>query len=106
VIFIGGGSGRADCATELPARIGDAKAAAPPNPAVCKNERRFMDPPYSMRYAYKVTLDAVNHSSLSECALLIAEHEKRFDPGDQFGEMQRFHTRLQGDAGLSFYRRT
>ena len=66
----------------------------------------FMDPPYSMRNAYKVTLDAVNHSSLSECALLIAEHDKRFDPGDQFGEMHRFHTRLQGDAGLSFYRRT
>jgi 16S rRNA (guanine(966)-N(2))-methyltransferase RsmD len=66
----------------------------------------FMDPPYSMRNAYQAMLDAVNRSSLSECALLIAEHEKRFDPGDQFGEMQRFHTRLQGDAGLSFYRRT
>jgi len=66
----------------------------------------FMDPPYSMRNAYKATMDAVNHSSLSECAVIIAEHEKRFDPGDQFGELQRFRTRLQGDAGLSFYRRT
>jgi 16S rRNA (guanine(966)-N(2))-methyltransferase RsmD len=65
----------------------------------------FMDPPYSMRGAYQVTLEAVNQSSWSECALLIAEHDKRFDPGEQFGEMQRFHTRLQGEAGLSFYRR-
>jgi RNA methyltransferase, RsmD family len=66
----------------------------------------FMDPPYSMSNAYKVTLDAVNQSSLGECALLIAEHHKRFDPGDQFGELRRFRTRLQGDTGLGFYRRT
>ena len=37
--------------------------------------------------------------------LVIAEHEKRFDPGEKFGDLQRTRKLLQGDAGLSFYRR-
>jgi hypothetical protein len=36
---------------------------------------------------------------------VIAEHEKRFDPGDVFGELVRCRKITQGDAGLSFYRR-
>ena len=38
-------------------------------------------------------------------AVVIAEHEKKFDPGEKFGSLQRFRTLLQGDAGLSFYSR-
>ena len=36
--------------------------------------------------------------------MVIAEHEKRFDPGEAFGKLRRFRKLEQGDAGLSFYR--
>jgi len=65
----------------------------------------FLDPPYAMREAYAKTLSALGDSSLSESAVVIAEHEKQFDPGEKFGSLQRFRTLLQGDSGLSFYRR-
>jgi 16S rRNA (guanine(966)-N(2))-methyltransferase RsmD len=65
----------------------------------------FLDPPYAMREAYAKTLRALSDSSLSERAVVIAEHEKKFDPGEKFGSLQRFRTLLQGDAGLSFYSR-
>jgi hypothetical protein len=35
----------------------------------------------------------------------IAEHAKRFDPGEVFGELRRYRKLVQGDAALSFYRR-
>jgi hypothetical protein len=42
---------------------------------------------------------------LKTTAIVIAEHEKRFDPGERFGALRRFRTLQQGDAALSFYRR-
>jgi 16S rRNA G966 N2-methylase RsmD len=36
--------------------------------------------------------------------VVIAEHEKRFDPGDTFAPLQRYRKLQQGDAALSFYR--
>ena len=65
----------------------------------------FLDPPYSMQDEYAKTLAAVSGSTiLSEHSLVIAEHEKRFDPGENFGRLQRFRKLEQGDAALSFYR--
>ena len=66
----------------------------------------FLDPPYAMREAYAETLKAVAESAIGTKATAIAEHEKRFDPGEQFGSLTRFRKLLQGDAGLSFYLRT
>jgi 16S rRNA (guanine966-N2)-methyltransferase len=63
----------------------------------------FLDPPYQLREAYQQTLEKLG--SLSERALVIAEHEKRFDPGEKFDDLQRIRKLQQGDAGLSFYRR-
>jgi 16S rRNA (guanine966-N2)-methyltransferase len=63
----------------------------------------FLDPPYELREAYQATLEKLG--SLGERALVIAEHEKRFDPGETFGNLQRIRKLQQGDAGLSFYRR-
>jgi 16S rRNA (guanine966-N2)-methyltransferase len=63
----------------------------------------FLDPPYQLREAYQQTLE--NFGRLSESALVIAEHEKRFDPGEKLGDLQRIRKLQQGDAGLSFYRR-
>lgn len=65
----------------------------------------FLDPPYRMREAYQKTLEALGNSILSERALVIAEHQKKFDPGEKFGKLGRSRLLRQGDAELSFYRR-
>lgn len=65
----------------------------------------FIDPPYRLRDAYTETLHALAESSLIWAAsLVIAEHEKQFDPGEEFGPLRRFRRLDQGSAALSFYR--
>ncbi len=66
----------------------------------------FLDPPYSLQEEYAKTLAALAQSKLlGERTVVIAEHEKRFDPGEAFGELRRYRKLVQGDAALSFYRR-
>jgi 16S rRNA (guanine966-N2)-methyltransferase len=66
----------------------------------------FLDPPYSLQEEYTKTLGALAQSKLlGETSVVIAEHQKRFDPGEEFGELRRYRTLVQGDAALSFYRR-
>jgi len=65
----------------------------------------FLDPPYAMRGAYERTLESLSHSRLiGPASIVIAEHEKRFDPGEQAGSLSRYRTIMHGDAGLSLYR--
>ena len=65
----------------------------------------FLDPPYRMEEAYAETLEALSRSPLLHAkSVAIAEHEKRFDPGEAFGPLARYRTLKQGDAALSFYR--
>ena len=65
----------------------------------------FLDPPYIMQEQYSLTLRALAGSHiLAPDSLVIADHEKRFDPGEEFGRLQRFRTLKQGDSALSFYR--
>jgi 16S rRNA (guanine966-N2)-methyltransferase len=65
----------------------------------------FLDPPYAMQEEYAKTLTALAGSPLvSGRSVVIAEHEKRFDPGEAFGELRRYRKLVQGDAALSFYR--
>ena len=65
----------------------------------------FLDPPYRMKTAYANTLRALADSSLIwAMSVVIAEHEKQFDPGEEFGPLRRFRLLVQGSAGLSFYR--
>ncbi len=66
----------------------------------------FLDPPYRLQDAYSDTLEALAGTGLARNALVIAEHEKRFDPGDCFGNLHRARVLQQGDAALSLYRRT
>ena len=40
-----------------------------------------------------------------EGALIVTEHERKFDPGAEFGGIHRIRKLEQGDAALSFYRR-
>jgi 16S rRNA (guanine966-N2)-methyltransferase len=65
----------------------------------------FLDPPYRLEAAYRETLEALAISRIVEHALVIAEHDKHFDPGAQFGALCRTRQVLQGDAVLSFYKR-
>jgi 16S rRNA (guanine966-N2)-methyltransferase len=65
----------------------------------------FLDPPYRMRDEYAKTLDALAASQLvNVSSTIVAEHEKRFDPGETFGRIARYRRLDQGDAALSFYR--
>src|SRR5580765_7479485 len=65
----------------------------------------FIDPPYRMKDAYTNTLQALADSSLIwAMSVVIAEHEKRFDPGKEFGSLRRFRHLVQGSTALSFYR--
>jgi len=67
----------------------------------------FLDPPYRMRGAYERTLDFLAESWLvGSSSIVIAEHEKKFDPGEKFGALFRYRKIVQGDAGLSLYRTT
>jgi 16S rRNA (guanine(966)-N(2))-methyltransferase RsmD len=66
----------------------------------------FLDPPYSMQDEYSKILSALERPGLlSPRGLVIAEHEKRFDPGEAFGGLRRYRKLTQGDTALSFYRR-
>ncbi len=65
----------------------------------------FLDPPYSMEQEYRDTLDALSHSTVMKTeTIVIAEHFKKFDPGETFGPLRRYRRLGQGDAALSFYR--
>ncbi len=65
----------------------------------------FIDPPYRMQEAYRETLRALAESPVVwAMSMVIAEHEKKFDPGEEFGPLRRFRKLVQGTAALSFYR--
>jgi 16S rRNA G966 N2-methylase RsmD len=67
----------------------------------------FLDPPYRLEGAYSQTLYALADSTLLKPGgLVIAEHQKRFDPGEKAGALKRYRVLEQGDAALSFYRRS
>jgi len=66
----------------------------------------FLDPPYALRDAYQKTLEILGNSAVTEKALVIAEHEKKNDLGEEYGELRRIRKLQQRDAALSFYRRT
>jgi 16S rRNA (guanine(966)-N(2))-methyltransferase RsmD len=65
----------------------------------------FLDPPYRMQGAYAQILRIIVQTGiLKDSGIVIAEHEKRFDPGPGDGRLIRFRTLVQGDSALSFYR--
>lgn len=65
----------------------------------------FLDPPYKMQGAYSQILRIVSETELlSPSGVLVAEHDKRFDPGEGEGFLRRFRTLQQGESTLSFYR--
>ena len=66
----------------------------------------FLDPPYREHGAYESVFRQLSEAGLlSEEGIVIAEHEKHFDPGKGLGEFLRYRELKQGDAVLSFYRK-
>jgi 16S rRNA (guanine966-N2)-methyltransferase len=64
----------------------------------------FLDPPYRKMGDYDQVLGFLAQSRLlNPGAKVIAEHDKHFDPGNEFGSLRRHRTLRQGDAVLSFY---
>jgi 16S rRNA (guanine966-N2)-methyltransferase len=67
----------------------------------------FLDPPYNKEKEYRDTLEFLGKSSLvRDTTVVIAEHQKRFDPGEQIGPLRRYRKLVQSDAALSFYRKS
>lgn len=67
----------------------------------------FLDPPYRMREEYAAVLAQLAGSTVSRAgSVIIAEHPPKFDPGPHFEGMERFRLLRQGDAALSFYRKS
>jgi 16S rRNA (guanine(966)-N(2))-methyltransferase RsmD len=66
----------------------------------------FLDPPYALRDAYQKTLESLANSAVAEKGLVIAEHARKDDLLEKFEMLQRLRKLEQGDAALSFYRRT
>lgn len=66
----------------------------------------YIDPPYGMKDVYREMLLALASSPLiSAASIVTAEHERQFDPGEEFGTLRRFRKLAQGSTVLSFYRR-
>ncbi|MGH9513547.1 MAG: 16S rRNA (guanine(966)-N(2))-methyltransferase RsmD [Terriglobales bacterium] len=64
----------------------------------------FLDPPYELIEEYRAALNALSRSTLLKPeSIVIAEHLKKFDPGEVFGRLSRYRRLEQGDAALSFY---
>ncbi len=64
----------------------------------------FLDPPYQLRDAYQRVLHFLSHwPNIDSHTTVIAEHDKRFDPGDAFDSLVRTRRLVQGDSALSFY---
>jgi 16S rRNA (guanine966-N2)-methyltransferase len=65
----------------------------------------FLDPPYRKMGDYEQVLGFLSQSQIIRPeSTVIAEHDKHFDPGNQFGSLRRQRKLQQGDAVLSFYR--
>jgi len=65
----------------------------------------FLDPPYAMEDIYHRALHRLSESPvLKPDSVVVAEHQKRFDPAEAFGNLRRTRKLVQGDAALSFYR--
>jgi 16S rRNA (guanine(966)-N(2))-methyltransferase RsmD len=66
----------------------------------------FLDPPYRLEGQYSKALGLLATSSLVQPeTIIVAEHPKKFEPGETYGVLQRYRKLAQGDAALSFYRK-
>jgi 16S rRNA (guanine966-N2)-methyltransferase len=90
----------------IPSKVSTAIAKLQNEPAD-KFDFIFFDPPYANEADYGATLDLLENSSLAEeSTIVIAEHHKKFRMPKSVCRLQQFRTLVQGDAALTFYRRS
>jgi len=66
----------------------------------------FLDPPYRLTSEYRTSMEILGASTLVKNeSIVVAEHEKKFDPRERAGGLVRFRIVKQGDTALSFYRK-
>lgn len=66
----------------------------------------FLDPPYRMEDEFARTMGSLSQSRVvTPQTVIIGEHQKKFEPGAEFGALRRYRKLVQGDAALSFYRK-
>ncbi len=85
------------------------KLAARHTPSTPPFDFVFVDPPYAAHADYTRTLEFLSSSSanfLAPDALVIFEHHHKFQLPEQSGTLRRTRVLKQGDAALSFFRRT
>jgi 16S rRNA (guanine966-N2)-methyltransferase len=74
-------------------------------PSSARADFVFLDPPYDIEEAYRQSLQALSRSPVLKTeTIVVAEHQKKFDPGEAFESLRRYRKLKQGDAALSFYR--
>lgn len=61
----------------------------------------FLDPPYDQESEYTAVLKLLGEHPPK---LTIVQHSKRFDPGENHGQLVRSRVLLQGENTISFYR--
>ena len=67
----------------------------------------FLDPPYAAAEDYSRVLEFLGAADLlAPAGIVIAEHRRNFDLPEAPGALKRFRVLKQGDAALSFYRRS
>jgi 16S rRNA (guanine966-N2)-methyltransferase len=67
----------------------------------------FIDPPYAATADYSRVLKTIDLSKLlADRGIVIVEHRKTVDLPESFDTLKRVRLLRQGDAALSFYRRT
>ena len=66
----------------------------------------FIDPPYRLENAYRETLSLLSESKLLGAdAVIVAEHQKKFNLENDLFSLHRYRKLEQGDSVLSFYRK-
>jgi 16S rRNA (guanine966-N2)-methyltransferase len=66
----------------------------------------FLDPPYDAAEEYAGALELLDHNHavlLAPEAVVIAEHRRKQELEDCYGQLLRTRLLKQGDAALSFY---
>lgn len=67
----------------------------------------FLDPPYANEKDYEATLRALEKLSLvGESTIVIAEHRRKFSLPESLGRLEQVRVLRQGDAALTFFRKT
>ena len=86
---------------------GLAMLAARKNSGAPAFDHIFLDPPYAAAEDYSRVLEFLGAAYLlAPGGIVIAEHRRNFDLPEAVGALQKFRVLKQGDAALSFYRRT